>query len=112
MCIRDSNNPGCGDNAETHTVREWLGEFGISLEDEFFIKWQCTIMELGQFFRTAEKTASEHIMELSWTVAFIGLYLNYDTDQEFMLQFEKNVREIKTLLAMAPIDEDVEETNE
>ena len=28
-------NPGCGDNAETHTVREWLSEFGIPVEDEF-----------------------------------------------------------------------------
>lgn len=97
------NDPGCGDNAETHTVREWLGEFGISLEDEFFIKWQRTIMELGKFFRKAEKTASEHIMELSWTVAFVGLYLNYETDQEFMPQFEENVREITGLLQMAPI---------
>lgn len=56
-------NPGCGDNAETHTVREWLGEFGMSLEDEFFVKWQQAVVELGQFFREAEKTASERIME-------------------------------------------------
>ena len=42
-------NPGCGDNAETHTVREWLGEFGMSLEDEFFVKWQQAVVELGQF---------------------------------------------------------------
>ncbi|MCQ5056525.1 YkgJ family cysteine cluster protein, partial [Agathobaculum butyriciproducens] len=62
----------------------------MSLEDEFFIKWQQTIVELGQFFREAEKTASERIMELSWTAAFIGLYLHYDVDQDFMPQFEKN----------------------
>lgn len=27
-------NPGCGDDAETHTVREWLSEFGIPVEDD------------------------------------------------------------------------------
>ena len=89
-------NPGCGDNAETHTVREWLGEFG---------KWQQAIMEFGQFFREAEKTASGRIMELSWTAAFVGLYLHYETDQEFLPQFEKNVLEITALLQMAPIKE-------
>ena len=56
-------------------------------------------------FREAEKTASERIMELSWTAAFVGLYLNYETDQEFLPQFEKNVREITALLQMAPIKE-------
>ncbi len=98
-------NPGCGDNAETHTVREWLGEFGMSLEDEFFVQWQQAVMELGHFFREAEKTASERIMELSWTAAFVGLYLHYETDQEFLPQFEKNVREITALLQTAPIKE-------
>ena len=98
-------NPGCGDNAETHTVREWLGEFGMSLEDEFFVQWQQAVMEFGQFFREAEKTASERIMELSWTAAFVGLYLHYETDQEFLPQFEQNVREITALLQMAPIKE-------
>ena len=107
-------NPGCGDNAETHTVREWLGEFGMSLEDEFFVQWQeggmgiwgqLRVMEFGQFFREAEKTASERIMELSWTAAFVGLYLHYETDQEFLPQFEQNVREITALLQMAPIKE-------
>lgn len=77
----------------------------MSLEDEFFVKWQQAIMEFGQFFREAEKTASGRIMELSWTAAFVGLYLHYETDQEFLPQFEKNVREITALLQMAPIKE-------
>ena len=41
------SSPGCGDNAESHTVREWLGHCGIPIEDEFFIKWQkVATMEL------------------------------------------------------------------
>lgn len=32
-------DPGCGDGSKNHTVREWLGEFGIPLEDEFFFAW-------------------------------------------------------------------------
>lgn len=30
-------NPGCGDTSESHTVREWLGEFGIPIEDIYFL---------------------------------------------------------------------------
>lgn len=29
----------CGDKSETHTVREWLGDFDISLEDTAFVHW-------------------------------------------------------------------------
>ena len=106
------NDPGCGDNAETHTVREWLGEFGMSLEDEFFVKWNRTIMELGQFFREAEKTASERTMELAWMAAFAALYMHYETDKEFMPQFEENTEEISALLAMAPINGKAVNANE
>lgn len=28
----------CGNRSETHTVREWLSEFGIPLDDPFFRK--------------------------------------------------------------------------
>ena len=88
------NDPGCGDGKETHTVREWFGEFGIPLEDAFFVKWHQTILTLSQIFRESEKRASTHLMELAWTAAFVGLYLNYDMEQEFMLQFEKNAQEV------------------
>ncbi len=29
----------CGDNSETHTVREWLLAGGVPVQDEFFYKW-------------------------------------------------------------------------
>ncbi len=93
--------PGCGDNAETHTVREWLGKFGIPLEDEFFLQWHKTIIELSGIFHKEEKKASEHVMELAWTAALVGLYLNYDMNQEFMPQFEENAREIIALIRLA-----------
>lgn len=97
-------DPGCGEKTETHTVREWLQSFGISLEDEFFVKWQQVVVELSQFFCKAEKTASERILELSWTAAFVLLYLHYDIEQDFLPQFEKNVQEIAALLQKAPMN--------
>lgn len=98
-------DPGCGDHTETHTVREWLGEFGIPLEDAFFAKWQNTVVKLGQFFCEAEKTTSGHIMELMWMAALAGIYLNYETGKDFMPQFEENTKEICALLELAPVKE-------
>ncbi len=105
------SNPGCGDNSETHTVREWLHDFNISEEDEFFLKWQQAIFEFGAVFRKTEKETSDHIMNLMWTATFVGLYLHYDMEQEFMPQFEENVQELIALLQMAPSDKG-EKSNE
>lgn len=91
----------CGDDSETHTVREWLNEFGIAVEDEYFIKWQQTILELGMLFREMEKSFHEKTMELVWTAAFIGLYLSYDTTKEFLSQFEDNTQKLLGLMKLS-----------
>ena len=99
-------NPGCGDNAETHTVREWLSEFGIPVEDEFFKLWHQKIFQLGSIFRKAEKVCSDHTMELAWTATFVALYLEYDTSKEFLPQFEENSEKILNLMRMMPASKD------
>lgn len=93
--------PGCGDDAETHTVREWLSKFGIPLEDEYFLKWQQTIVELGSLFRKMEKSSQTKTMDLVWTATFVGLYLNYAMANEFLPQFEENVKKLLELMHFA-----------
>lgn len=93
------NEPGCGDDSETHTVREWFESFGIPLEDEFFIKWQKVVLELGQMFRTLENIVSTEAMQKLWLAAYIALYLNYDMEQEFLQQFEENAQEFLSLVS-------------
>lgn len=90
--------PGCGDATETYTVREWLGIFGIPIEDEFFLQWQKIIIEISMIFRKMEKKFSPHVMELAWTAAYVGLYLHYDTAEEFMPQFEENAESFQGLM--------------
>jgi hypothetical protein len=99
-------NPGCGDNAETHTVREWLSEFGIPVEDEFFNLWHQKIFQLGSIFRKAEKVCSDHTMELAWSATFVELYLEYDTSKDFLPQFEENSEKILNLMKMMPTSKD------
>ena len=45
----------CSVHSEAHTVREWLGEFGLPVEDEFFIEWQRCLLELSTRLRRLEQ---------------------------------------------------------
>ena len=90
--------PDCGDDAESHTVREWLGAFGIPLQDQFYIMWQKIIVETSMVYRQLEMKVSPHVMQLAWQACFMELYLNYDTGEEFMPQFTDNVQSFHGLL--------------
>ena len=86
------NRPDCGDDSESHTVREWLETFGIPISDEFFIKWQQVVLKMGAIFRTIERGMSRNVMEQVWNAAFVGIYLHYDTEKNFIPQFEENTK--------------------
>ena len=96
----------CGDNSEEHTVREWLGDFNISLEDQVFIQWNQLIAETGTKIKQAEKMVNPFLMRKVWSTLLALMYLNYDTEREFLPQFEKNAAEVKELLSVIPVEED------
>lgn len=93
--------PECGDESETHTVREWLESFGIPVPDEFFLAWQQTVLDMGNIFRTVEKGMSQNIMEQIWNLVFAGVYLSYDLEKEFFHQFEDNTKKFFELMNSA-----------
>lgn len=93
-------DPGCGDASETHTVREWLNQFGLPLNDEFFIAWTHIIAELGQIFAKIEKILSKDKMAEIWNLTFVKVYLDYNTEQDFLPQFEKNAGDILSVMRM------------
>ena len=99
-------DPGCGDDSETHTVREWLGDFGIPLEDEFFLAWNQMISELGAIFHKGEKVLSEEGMMAAWNLTFVKIYLDYDMGREFMPQFQANASEILDIMRRMPTKKD------
>lgn len=89
------SKPNCGDTTESHTVREWLEQFGIPLDNEFFVKW-CVIMRdvsacIEVLFEKEQVEEIVHLVEIS----IFKLYLDYDLEQEFMEQFEKNINEVR-----------------
>ena len=97
------NPPDCGDGSETHTVREWLEEFGIPLDDPFFKKWNQTLTEVGRIIHRAEGKLPDSTLEMMWNATYALLYLNYHIEEEFMPQFEENAAELLRLMRMVPI---------
>lgn len=93
-------HPGCGDDSESHTVREWLDSFGIDLEDAFFIEWSQTLTELSVALQKAENYANEKTMLQLWNAVFICLYLNYDISESFYPQFRSNLEKIFQILEL------------
>ena len=92
-------NPNC-DKSETHTVREWFDRFGINLDDEYFIKWNQTLMDLSQFLHDIEKTVIKEDMLKLQEIIFRGLYLVYNKDKDFYKQFEENVFMLTELIKL------------
>lgn len=92
------SEPGCGDDSETHTVREWLGEFGLSPEDEFFIEWQKCLFELSMCFCRLEKKLGADMGPI-WSLTGSILYLMYDMEKPFEPQFSAHLGELHKLIS-------------
>lgn len=98
------NNHDCGTD-ETHTVREWFADFGIELDDLFYRKWNQAITRLSSIIYRAEDKSPDSTVEMMWNLAYALLYLHYDTEQEFMQQFEENAEELFNILRLAPSEQ-------
>ena len=80
----------CGDKSETHTVREWLTDFNLPVEDRYFLSWHAFISEVCLFIRKIEGKVSDKLLDTIWTTIYQLIYLCYDTGEDFMTQFERN----------------------
>lgn len=78
---------GCSANKEKHTVRQWLTNFGIPIEDQYHADWTNLISELSVKCKKLQSSLTEAEMKTVYNIITIGVYLNYHTDQEFEPQF-------------------------
>ena len=86
-------NSGCGDDSETHTVREWQDEFGLPVEDESFIEWQRCLLGLSRCLRRLEKRSGADMGPI-WSLTGSVLYLMYDMEKPFEPQFRAHADEL------------------
>jgi len=80
----------CGDK-HTITVRSWLDSFGIPVEDPFFISWHECVLAIGGLLKRMEEQQLP-LKGVRWLQRVFEhlLYLEYDTKEEFLPQFEAN----------------------
>lgn len=92
----------CGDNSQTHTVREWLSDFDIKTEDEAFVRWHQTVAQVGTKISELEKAWDMMTMIEVWFMVRVFLYERYDTEEPFMPQFEENAAIVNAALDDIP----------
>lgn len=91
--------PDCGDESETHTVREWISGFDFLLEEDFVPEWMQMIMDYGGAVKKLETVHGEFFINVL-SMSILGtVYLNYQLDEPFMPQFRKNDKEYREVLA-------------
>ena len=89
----------CGNRNHTHTVRSWLEQFGIPVEDEFYVMWTKLLAELtGMILRFEAAHASEKILQHIWEAVFAVLYVNCDAEKELIPQFQENTSALMSIL--------------
>lgn len=94
--------PECGDESETHTVREWLSGFDISLEDKVYLRWNQVLSELSVKLQQLEKKWDMMTMMEIWFITRIIMYENYEHDLDFLPQLDFNFQGLMSLLNNIP----------
>ena len=89
------DKPACGDDSETHTVREWLGSFHIPVDDPFYLEWSEALISFTQAFRKLEEINPAATAVLIRPAVYEHLYLAYNTSQDFLSQFQENLEKTK-----------------
>ena len=92
----------CGSQSSIYTVRNWLEMFRIPIEDEFYSLWTSAIIFISNYFIVLEEQkVPDCAVECLWSVAFSMLYLNFDTNVDFINQFNDNISKLKAVLIIA-----------
>ena len=92
------NDYTCGSAKKHNTVRSWLAQFQIPEEDEFFLRWNEVLVNLCAAVRKLEKNGcSERPLQMLWDAIFYRLYVDFDTKQDFMPQFEQAAEQLLKL---------------
>ena len=97
--------PTCGDNSEVQTVREWLSEFGLVENEEFFKIWMQLVVDYGKAFRSVEaKRPDDGTVDILASFVFRAIYLDYNIKKPFMSQFLRNIkRNRKDVTKLLPV---------
>ena len=89
----------CGKGGKKYKVREWLDQFGLRDREESFLAWNQFIAETTPKMQAVEKNAAEdYEFRIVLNMVIRLLYVDYDTEKDFMQQFQKNMKKLNQFL--------------
>ena len=88
----------CNCKAERHTVRDWLNNFGIPIEDQYYVDWVELISELAQQFNEIKKITPEDKLATIYGMVGLAMYCSYSTEDKFEPQFKHNCQQIREIM--------------
>lgn len=108
------NDHSCGSAKRVNTVRSWLAKFGIPEHDEFYLLWNKVLMSMTPAIMKLEEVGMPRsILTMLWDTIYQTLYLQYDTTQDFMPQFQsaadKLIRLSEEIIKADPPTEQVDD---
>lgn len=80
----------CGSDQQTHTVREWLAEFGLEYADEDTLAWMRLTPRLTIWMQRIGSKLRESTRQKAILLMIELCYLHYDIHKPFTEQFSKN----------------------
>jgi len=90
------NGATCGSAKRKQTVRTWLENFNIPINDDFFLKWNEALFKIVTTIQRydGKDGVTDNAMDMLWSAIFQSLYTDYDTSVEFIQQFENNISKL------------------
>lgn len=95
----------CGSRSKTQTIRQWLDKSGVPADDTFYSEWNAAIIHFSMSIHDWEERISKQVMRQLQNVLVELIYVQYDTEQEFLPQFKNNMREAKEFLNVVKTSE-------
>lgn len=88
----------CGKKCREYTVREWMSGTGLEKSNELFKAWTKGIMSITPLTGKLYELAGDKTTETVASVIAGILYIEYDTEKEFIPQLEENCKKTTDLL--------------
>jgi len=90
------NHVRCGSLKKKQSVRSWLENYSIPVEDQFFIKWNEALFKIVTTIQKndGKDGVTNNAMDMLWSAIFSSLYSDYDIHQDFYQQFKNNISKL------------------
>ena len=89
------NPVDCGSTKKIYTVRQWIEQFDISIEDTFHSEWIGVFTHISPILQKIEDTVPDETFMALQNMLIGLLYVRYDPARDFSLQFSENAKESK-----------------